>query len=126
MWAYSTHADQLCSVLWYIFQMSFECNQIPGMWKSSTVIPIPKTSHPKKLSDFRPVALTSLIMKIIKGLVMSSVEGLDPLEFAYQAGRSVEDAKFMILNHLHKHLEPVPGSYLLIFLQYLTHCSHIS
>ncbi len=115
-------ADQLCSVLQYIFQMSFECNQIPGMWKSSTVIPIPKTSNPKQLSDFRPVALTSLIMKIfekiLKVLVMSSIEGLDPSQFAYQAGRGVEDAKLFILNHLYKHLEKPQARARLLFADF--------
>lgn len=123
LWAYIRYcADQLCSALQNIFQMSFDCNHIPGMWKSSTVIPILKTSNPKQLRDFRPVALTSLIMKIfekiVKGLVMSSIEGLDPLQFAYQAGRGVEDAKLFMLNHLYKHLEKPQAHARLLFADF--------
>jgi len=33
---------------------------IPDIWKTSTVIPIPKTKSPKDLNEFRPIALTSL------------------------------------------------------------------
>ena len=32
-------------------------------------------------------------------------EKLDPLQFAYQAGRDVEDAKLLILYILYKHLQ---------------------
>lgn len=43
--------------------------------------------------------------------MVSSITGkLDPQQFAYQPGNSVEDAKLFILNTLHKHLE-IPGTH---------------
>ncbi len=48
----------------------------------------------------------SLIMKIFEKIVKNLVNGKpDPLQFAYQAGRGVEDAKLLIVNNLCKHLE---------------------
>ena len=86
----------------------------PRHWKLSTVIPIPKKDNPKLHNDFRPIALTSLVMKtlekrkkkIIKFFILAVTEcNLDPLQFAYRSGRGVDDAKLFILNTLYRHLE---------------------
>lgn len=95
--------------------MCADLGQIPTIWKTSTVIPVPMSKDSKELKDFRPVVLTSLVMKnfekIIKNFVVCSVAGkLDPLQITYQLGKSVEDAKLFILNTLHKHLE-TPGAH---------------
>ena len=37
-----------------------------GLWESSSVIPIPKKRLPSHNNDYRPVALTSLVMKCLK------------------------------------------------------------
>lgn len=108
-------ADQLSGVFTCLFNMCAKEGHIPHIWKSSTIIPLAKLSKPKELKDFRPVALTSLVMKIfekiLKAEVMSLVTGkLDPLQFAYQTGRSVDDAKLFILDTAYKHLEK-PGSH---------------
>ena len=53
---------------------------------------------------------------------------LDPLQFAYQASKGVDDAKLLILNKVYKHLRtqnPMQGFYLLSFLLLLIRCSLI-
>lgn len=65
-----------------------------NIWKQSTVIPVAKHNHPKVLNDFRPVALTSLVMKcfekLVKKVVLTKTENLlDPLQFVYRAKRGV-------------------------------------
>ena len=103
-------AEQLGEVFQQLFQTSMNCSTVPRKWKHSTVIPIPKKGPTKVLNDLRPVALTSLVMKamerIIKNFITKSVEPMmDPLQFAYRAGRGVDDAKIFILETIHKHLE---------------------
>ncbi len=49
------------------------------------------------LNDYRPVALTSVVMKSFERLVLAHLKDitgplLDPLQFAYRANRSVDDA----------------------------------
>ena len=64
----------------------------------SIVVPtVRKKSRPARTNDLRPVALTSHAMKsfekIIKTMIMTRTDHLlDPLQFAYQPGRGVEDA----------------------------------
>ena len=86
-------------------------------------IPIPKVSKPRELQDFRPVALTSLVVKniekIIKDEVLALVEGkLDLLQFAYQPGKGVDDAKLFILDTLFKHLETPKSHARLLFADF--------
>ena len=72
-------ADQLTSVLHHIFQRSLNCSQVPDLWKSSVINPVPNNSSPKQLNDFRPAALTPLCMKvfekIMKNMIISHMEG---------------------------------------------------
>ena len=49
------------------------------------------------VNDYRHVALTSVVMKSYKHLVLAHLKSitdslLDPLQFAYRANRSVDDA----------------------------------
>lgn len=67
------------------------------MEKKSIVVPVVKTRSPQVINDFRPVALTSLVMKcfekVVKGeILQQSKDRLDPLQFAFRQGRGVEDA----------------------------------
>lgn len=116
-------ADQLSEVFTRLFQMCLDSCQLPMIWKSSTIIPIPKVKNPRELNQFRPVALTSLVVKnlekILKEEVLSLVEGkLDPLQFAYQTSKGVEDAKLFILDKVYKHLEKPNAHVRLLFADF--------
>ena len=81
-------ATQFSSIFHYIFQTSLSLQKVPTLSKTSIVVPVPKKSRPASPNDFRPVALTSLIMKsfekIIKTTIMTRTYHLsDPLQFAY-------------------------------------------
>ncbi|KAI4875880.1 hypothetical protein NFI96_009457 [Prochilodus magdalenae] len=97
-----------------MFNMSLKLRRVPQLWKTSCVVPVPKTQHPKDLNSYRPVALTSHLMKSLERLVLTHLRPLvrpsmDPLQFAYQPGVGVDDA---VIYHLHRalsHLEK-PGS----------------
>ncbi|CAI5677546.1 unnamed protein product [Oreochromis niloticus] len=105
-----TCADQLSGIFHHIFSLSLELQTVPKIWKHVVIVPVAKGSSPKVLNDFRPVALTSLVMKsfekIIKKEILMHVEHhLDPFQFAFRAGRGVEDAAVTLLHLLYKHLE---------------------
>lgn len=116
-------ADQLSEVFTTLYQMCVECGQIPAIWKTSIIIPVPKSNNPRELNEFRPVALTSLVMKtfekILKDEIVSLIDGkLDPLQFAYQAGKGVDDSKIFILDRLYKHLEKPNSHARLLFADF--------
>ncbi len=104
-------ADQLVPI-------TLELCEVPSCFKRSTIIPIPKKSKITGLNDYRPVALTSVVMKYFEKLVLTHLKDitgplLDPLQFAYRANRSVDDAVNMGLHYVLQHLDR-PGTYLRI------------
>ncbi len=62
------------------------------------------------LNDYRPVALTSVVMKWFERMVLAYLKAstgplLDPQQFAYRANRSVDAAVNMGLHFILQHLE---------------------
>ena len=103
-------ADQLAPVFTDIFNSSLQQHVVPHCFKSSIIVPVPKKAKVSQLNDFRPVALTSVVMKVFERLVLRYLMVCtghlrDPLQFAYQANRSVEDAVALGLHHILEHLE---------------------
>ncbi len=83
-------ADQLAPIFTKIFNRSLELCEVPSCFKCSTIIPIPKKFKITGLNDYRPVALTSVVMKSFEKLVLAHLKDitgplLDPLQFAYRA-----------------------------------------
>ncbi len=108
-------AVQLSSIFTLIFNRSLELCEVPSCFKCSTIIPVPKKPKITGLNDYRPVALTSVVMKSFERLVLAHLKDitgplLDPLQFAYRANRSVEDAVNMGLHYILQHLDK-PGTY---------------
>ncbi len=96
----------------------------PPPLKKSIIIPVPKNSKPSCLNDYRPVALTSTVMKvferILKNHICSSIPAtLDPLQFAYRPNRSTDDAISQVLHSSLTHIDSKNGNYVrLLFIDY--------
>ena len=76
---------------------------------------MPKIAKTSTLNDYRPVALTSVVMKVLerwvlKHLKSSTNDVLDPLQFAYRRKRSVDDAVSLAFHYALPHLE-CPNTY---------------
>ncbi|KAL0151483.1 hypothetical protein M9458_053269 [Cirrhinus mrigala] len=113
-----TCADELAPIFSQIFNRSLELCEVPDCLKRSTIIPVPKKSKITGLNDYRPVALTSVVMKSFEKLVLAYLKDitgplLDPLQFAYRANRSVDDAVNIGLYFILQHLDR-PGTYVRI------------
>ena len=108
-------ASELTPVFTDIFNTSLESCHVPACFKSSTIVPVPKKPRITGLNDYRPVALTSVVMKSFERLVLhhlKTITGplLDPLQFAYRANRSADDAVNLALHFILQHLDS-PGTY---------------
>ncbi|KAK3545121.1 hypothetical protein QTP70_001145, partial [Hemibagrus guttatus] len=106
-----------------IFNRSLELCEVPTCFKRSTIIPIPKKPKITGLNDYRLVALTSVVMKLFERLVLAYLKNitgplLDPLQFAYRANRSVDDAVNMRLHFILQYLDK-SGTYVrLLFVDF--------
>ncbi|MEG7522398.1 MAG: hypothetical protein M3H12_04775, partial [Chromatiales bacterium] len=59
-------ADQFSAMFTYIYNSSLQQCRVPVCFKTSTMIPIPKKTNISRLNDYRPVALTSVAMKVFE------------------------------------------------------------
>ncbi|KAI3372555.1 hypothetical protein L3Q82_023030 [Scortum barcoo] len=97
---------------------------IPGRaLKETTIVPVPKKTKILSLNDYRPVALTSTIMKcferLVKSFITSSIpDSLDPLQFAYRPNRSTEDAIALTLHTALSHLDQRDTYVRMLFIDY--------
>eukprot|EP00061_Rhincodon_typus_P003308 g19771.t1 len=103
-------ADQLAEVFTDIFSHSLRQAEVPTWFKKTTISPVPKKSHATCLNDYRSVALTSIVMKCFKRLVMAHINSglpacFNPLQFAYQRNRTTTDAISLALHSPLEHLD---------------------
>ncbi|KAK3561235.1 hypothetical protein QTP86_030585, partial [Hemibagrus guttatus] len=94
----------------HIFNLSLAHSVMPTCFKSTSIVPEPKHSSPKCLNDYCPVALTPIVMKCFKRLVLAHLKKclpptLDPHQFAYRSNRSTEDAVSIVLHSVLTHLD---------------------
>ncbi|KAK1798158.1 hypothetical protein P4O66_000652 [Electrophorus voltai] len=118
-------ADQLAPVFTDIFNLSLTLGIVPSSFKRSTIVPVPKKPRPSSdLNDYRPVALTSVVMKcfekLVRDFITSSLPAsMDPLQFAYRHNRSTDDAIAHLLHTTLTHLDEGRGNYVkMLFVDY--------
>ncbi len=113
-----------CWSVYFYLQRVPATSVVPTSFKKSIIIPVPKNNKPSCLNDYRPVALTSIVMKVFERLVKSHISSsihvtLDPLQFAYRSNRSTDDAISHILHSSLTHIDSSNGNYArLLFIDY--------
>ncbi len=105
-----TCADELTSAWCPILQWSLYSHTVPTLWKKAIITPVPKKSCPQENNDFRPIALTSVVMKSMEKLIVSQLKlevcpQLDPYQFAYKRQRGTDDSINSLVHLVIKHLE---------------------
>lgn len=114
---------QLAPVFTNIYNWSLETCTVPSCLKVSTIVPVPKKASPSTLNDYRPVALTSVIMKCFESLVLNYINSLlppqfDSFQFAYRENRSVDDAIAINVHEIANHLESRKSYARVLFIDY--------
>ena len=103
-------AAELSVVLTDIFNTSLCQATVPRCFKKSTIVPVAKKAVVSCLNDYRPVALTPIVMKCFERLIKPHITSnlpasLDPHQYAYRSNRSTEDAISTTLHTVLSHLE---------------------
>ena len=107
----------------YIFNLSLSLERVPVLWKTSCVVPVPKITHPKEPNHYRPVALTSHLMKTMERLILSYLRSvvstsMDALQFAYRQNIGVDDAIIYLLHRSLSHLESAGSAVRIMFFDF--------
>lgn len=78
-----------------------------------------KRNIPKALNDYKPVALTSLVMKIFENMAREEIQAeFDPLQFAYRScrGFAFNISLNVTVTHLEGAVFSATTSFIIIFL----------
>ena len=118
-----TFAEELAQAWCPIFQLSIDSHRVPILWKTSYITPVPKIICPKENNDYRPVALTSIVMKCLECLVackrrLDVDDYLDPFQYAYRQGRGTGDAVNTVVHLILKHLDKPKTYARLLFIDF--------
>ena len=114
-------AAELTDVFTDIFNISLSQAVVPTCFKATTIIPVPKKPSPSCFNDYRPVALTPILMKCFERLVMHHIKSalppsLDPFQFAYQSNRSTDDAIATALHSALTHIDKKDSYVRMLFI----------
>jgi hypothetical protein len=112
-----------CEQLAGVFNLSLSQSAVPTCFKMATTVPVPKKAKVTELNDYRPVALTFVIMKCFERLVKDHItctlpDTLDPLQFAYRPNRSTDDAIAIALHTALSHLDKRNTYVRILFIDY--------
>ena len=62
-------AGSICASLAHLFQMSLDSGTLPSDWTSANVVPVFKCKDRDWPSNYRPINLTSLVVKVMEKIV---------------------------------------------------------
>ena len=81
-----------------IFNSSFHLADCPQIWKNAIIIPLLKSGKPRELKSFRPISLTSCVVKLLERMLadrlihLAEVNNcLNNYQAGFRRGRSCED-----------------------------------
>ncbi|XP_029934293.1 protein NLRC3-like [Myripristis murdjan] len=117
------YTHQLSEVLADIFNTSLSLSSVPTCLRTATIVPVPKCSTVTGLNDYRPIALTLVVMKCFERLVMTHIKDsiditVDPHQYAYRKNRSTDDAISSVVHTALTHLESRNSYARLLFLDF--------
>lgn len=94
-WIFRNSSVTLSPVITYLFNWSVNVSCVPPCLKNAFVTPVPKTSRPTHVSDYRPISLLPILSKVLEKLVLKHLilpfvrRRLKSLQFAYVPGAGV-------------------------------------
>ena len=91
-------APGICRSLTSLFNASLRSGIVPEEWKSANVTPVPKGGSSDAVSNFRPVSVLPVVVKIFERLIHQQLYSylqehniLDSAQFGFRPGHSTQD-----------------------------------
>ena len=69
-WFWKEYALELIPVITHVLNVSLVSQQVPKIWKSASVRPIPKETNISALDQLRPISVTDIIMRLFDRLIL--------------------------------------------------------
>jgi hypothetical protein len=102
-----TLADSLAKPVCHLFNQSISSGNVPAIWKTSTITPLPKKPNTAEPKNFRPIALTPILAKCLEKLIAPYITSSfrDNNQYAYKEMRGTDDAMLVLLDSITLHLD---------------------
>ena len=111
-WMLRNFADSASPSIASLFNLSIKSGKLPGEWKLSHVVPIPKVSSKQDVCFYRPISLLPIISKCLERHIhqlllehLSSNEILSDAQFGFRSQRSTVMPLLLAINEWHVALE---------------------
>ena len=69
-WLFKNCSFEIAGIVSHIIRRTFETGTVPGNWLTAVVTPIPKTSNPKSLGEFRPISVTPILSRLTEKIIV--------------------------------------------------------
>ena len=90
-------SEELAPIMSELFRKSMDAGVVPELWKEANVVPIHKSGSRASMSNFRPVALTSVISKVCEKVICLTIMAfltrnclISPQQHGFVSGRSCQ------------------------------------
>ena len=98
-------APELAPILSRLFHLSYSVGTFPTPWKHAHVFPVPKNGEKSNPSNYRPIALTFVLSKIMESIInkcllsfLESSNLLSDHQYCFRCGRSTGDLLTYVTN----------------------------
>ena len=105
-------SEEMAPVLTELFRKSIDEGEVPRQWKEAHIVPIHKSGSKAVMGNYRPVALTSAICKVLEKIVCSAIMGyltrnklITPQQHGFIRGRSCQTNILLCLEQWTKMLD---------------------
>jgi hypothetical protein len=105
-------AEAVSYPLSLLFEFSLKTGEIPALWKTSTVTPIPKKGANNVVSNYRPISKQSTFLKIMEKVIVKQLlfyldknRLLTDFQFGFRPGRSVTTQMLTCLDNWTKNFK---------------------
>lgn len=116
-WIFKNFSSVFAPAVTHLFNESLAKGQVPKCFKSANITPVPKVSHPKTITDFRPISLLPILSKLLEKLVakywiLPYMHDVDDSQFAYTPcpGRGTTSALTLMYHYIIRFLDGCSGA----------------
>lgn len=99
-------------VIEHMFNYSLTHAEMPTVWKTAVITPIPKIKEPTMLQHYRPISILPFLSKVLERIVSDQIinyltenELLDPCQFAYKRNSSTQTCIIRMLDDVRQAID---------------------
>ena len=103
-----------------LFDLSYNTGYIPQEWKLANVVPVHKKDDKNKVTNYRPISLTSLVMKVFERilydeLLTRTIDKIDTRQHGFLRNRSCNSSLLLFTESIVRSLHEKIGTDVIYF-----------